>query len=202
MKIKYAGPRVFITQHGVTFEEGKEDKYVYLMIGIQILKAIDKDFGEHKSYSYDVNTKRLRDEEILSIMLKYNPELEHTIRKETELYKNKLAQEVLDVEKKDLNELEKEILTNNLEIMKDYRVQRATNKIFYMHNIEEIALIIKREKIMQINTPYYEKYWHVLMTIQGKLAEFKNPIDSELKIEKNRKDEMVAKLFVTTYNPK
>ena len=53
MKIEYAGPRPIISQHGVQFKDGKEDKYVYLMISIQILQAIDKNYEGHKSYSYD-----------------------------------------------------------------------------------------------------------------------------------------------------
>ena len=60
MTIKYAGPRPTISHHGVEFKDGKEDKYVYLMIGIQILKAIDKNYEDHKSYSYDTTTKRCK----------------------------------------------------------------------------------------------------------------------------------------------
>ena len=40
-KIRYSGPRPMISQYGIEFKEGKEDKYVYLTISIQILKAID-----------------------------------------------------------------------------------------------------------------------------------------------------------------
>jgi len=43
MTIKYVGPRPTISHRGINFKDGKEDKYVYLMIGIQILQAIDKD---------------------------------------------------------------------------------------------------------------------------------------------------------------
>ncbi|MBL0721549.1 MAG: hypothetical protein JJV88_03090 [Sulfurovum sp.] len=196
MNVKYAGPKVFITHHGVTFEDGKEDKYVYLMIGIQILKAIDKDFGEQKSYSYDINTKRLNNEEIKQTMLKYEPQIEQKTYQEIETYKKRLETEIEDVKNKNLTELEKEVLTNNLQIMKDYRLQRASNKIYYMYNIKKIAAIIKREKITEIDTPFYEKYWHVLMTIQGELAKERVPIGSELKIEKNNKGDMVSKLIV------
>ncbi len=197
MKVKYAGPKAFITHHGVTFEEGKEDKYVYLMIGIQILRAIDKDFGKQKSYSYDVNTKRLSDEEIKQTMLKYEPQIEQKTHQEVESYKKKLEVEMEDVKNRNLTELEKEILTNNLQIMKDYRLQRASNKIYYMYNIKKIVAIIKREQIMEIDTPFYEKYWNVLMTIQGELAKEKSPIGTELKIEKNNKGKMVSRLFIS-----
>jgi hypothetical protein len=196
MQIKYAGPKPLITHNGVTFKDGKEDKYVYLMIGIQILKAIDKNFGEQKSYSYDVNTKRLSNEEILNVMLEYEPNLELDTSAERAIYEDKLDGEIEDVANKNISDLEKEILVNNLQIMKDYRIQRAVNKIYYMHNIYDIATIIKREKITEINTPFYEKYWHVLRTLQGELAKGKRSINTDLKIEKNDKNEMVAKLLI------
>ena len=196
MQIKYAGPRPVITHHGVTFKDGKEDKYVYLMIGIQILNAIDKDFGEQKSYSYDINTKRFTNEEILRTMLQYEPNLELDTTKEKVSYEQKLDIEIEDVAQKNLSDLEKEILVNNLKIMKEYRIQRAVNKIYYMHNIYEIASIIKREKIMEIDTPFYEKYWHVLRTLQGELTKGKSYINTDLKIEKNTEGDMVAKLLI------
>ena len=196
MQIKYAGPRPLITHRGITFKDGKEDKYVYLMIAIQILKAIDKDFAECKSYSYDLNTKRLSNEEILSVLLQYEPNLEKNVKKERISYEKKLDNEIKNVTNKNLSDLEKEILVNNLEIMKKYRVQRAINKIYYMHNIYEIATVIKRESIQEIDTPFYEKYWHVLRTIQGELAKGKSSINMDLRIETNNKDNMVAKLFI------
>ena len=197
MQIKYAGPRPLITHHGITFKDGKEDKYVYLMIAIQILKAIDKDFGEQKAYSYDTDTKRLSNEEILNTMLQYEPNLERDTKGEIVSYEQKLDNEIEDVENKNLLDLEKEILVNNLEIMKEYRLQRAINKIYYMHSVYEISTIIKRERIHEINTPFYEKYWHVLRTIQGELVKGKSSINSSLKIEKNDKGDMVAKLLIT-----
>jgi len=197
MQIKYVGPRPFITHHGITFKDGKEDKYVYLMIGFQILKAIDKDFSEQKSYSYDVNSKRFSNEEILSAMLQYEPNLEHDITKEITLYEQKLNHEIEDVANKNLSQIEKEVLVNNLKIMKEYRIQRAINKIYYMHNVFEIASVIKREKIAEIDTPFYEKYWHVLRTLQGELLKYKNSINTELKIEKNSKGDMVSKLLIS-----
>ena len=196
MQIKYAGPRPFITHQGITFKDGKEDKYVYLMIGIQILKAIDKDFGEQKAYSYDTDTKRLSNEEIFNTMLQYEPNLERDTSEERALYEQKLDSEIEDVSNKNLSDLEKEILVNNLEIMREYRTQRAINKIYYMRNDYEIATIIKRERIHEIDTPFYEKYWHVLRTIQGELVKGKSSINSKLKIEKNDKGNMVAKLLI------
>ena len=81
MEIKYAGPRPQISHHGVSFKDGKEDKYVYLMIALQILRAIDKDYDEQKSYSYDTKTQRLGNEEMLTILLSYDSKFGKTCTK-------------------------------------------------------------------------------------------------------------------------
>ena len=196
MTIKYAGPRPEISHHGIQFKDGKEDKYVYLIIAVQILKAIDKDYEEKKSYSYDIKTKRFRDDELLEIMHSYEPDLKEAVAQEEIRYELHLKEEVEHVEQRmDLKEVEREIWINNLNIMQQYRIQRAVNKIYYLHCVGDIAKIIKREKIKEIDTPFYEKYWHVLQTIQGSLSEGRDSVGSELKVE-NTQNGMIAKMFI------
>jgi len=173
-----------ISQYGIEFKEGKEDKYVYLMISIQILKAIDKDFTENKHYSYDLGTKRISDEDILNTMLRYEPSLTDSVEAEALAYEKKLDQEMEDIKnQKALSEIEKDVWIKNLEIMKDYRVQRAINKIFYIHSIYEIVEVIKREKIKEIDTPFYEKYWHVLKSIEGTINSQKGSLRANIAVE-------------------
>lgn len=196
MKIKYAGPKPMISHHGISFKDGKEDKYVYLVIAIQILNAIDKDFDLSKSYSYDTSTKRLTDEEMLQTMLKYEPKLEEEAINEKDAYSKHLEDEIEHIDENSiLDHLEKQTLLNNYKIMKEYKIQRAINKIYYMHCIKEICTIIKREHIKEIDVPFFEKYWHVLQTIQGELSSLRNSITTNLKVI-NNKDDFIAKLFI------
>ena len=198
MKIKYSGPRPFINHHGISFKDGKEDKYVYLMISLQILSAIDKNYDDHKSYSYDLNTKRLSDDEMFHIMTSYEPELEKIANDEAISYGLKLDEEIEDIEKNQtISSIEKYAWINNLKIMKDYRIQRAINKIYYMHSIDYIAEVIKREHIKEIDAPFYEKYWHVLQTIEGRFAHVKTPISTNLLVEPNKNGELIAKLIIS-----
>jgi hypothetical protein len=183
-KIRYSGPRPMISQYGIEFKEGKEDKYVYLMISIQILKAIDKDFTENKHYSYDLGTKRISDEDILNTMLQYEPSLTNSVEAEAIAYEKKLDQEIEDIKNQQaLSEIEKDVWIKNLEIMKEYRIQRAINKIFYVHSIDEIVEVIKREKIKEIDTPFYEKYWHVLKSIEGTINSQKGSLRASIVVE-------------------
>jgi len=197
MKIEYAGPRPIISQHGVQFKDGKEDKYVYLMISIQILQAIDKDYEGHKSYSYDASTKRFSDSEIHDILDSYETTLEEDVLKEEASYALKIENEIEDIRNRtNLKESERDAWINNLEVMKNYRIQRSINKIYYMHSINLIKKIIKREEIKEIDTPFYEKYWHVLQTIQGVLEEGRNSVHTDLQIIKADGNQMMSKLFI------
>ncbi len=197
MNIKYAGPRPIISQHGVEFKDGKEDKYVYLIIGIQILQAIDKNYEERKAYSYDATTKRVSDRDMLEVMHSYDTTIEEDVLKEEQAYEIKIAQEIETVKNRsNLKDIEKKIWIKNLEIMKKYRIQRAINKIYYMHCINEIKEVIKREQIKEIDTPFYEKYWHVLETIRGSLEAGRHSVNTDLKIETLANGDMMARLFI------
>jgi len=197
MRIEYAGPRPVISQHGIDFKDGKEDKYVYLMISIQILQAIDKNYEGHKSYSYDIKSKRFSNDEIHNILDAYSTTLEDDVKKAQEFYKNKIDEEIAQIKiRTNIKELEKAAWVNNLEIMRKYRIQRAVNKIYYMQSIHLIKEVIKRERIKEIDTPFFEKYWHVLQTIQGALEEGKNSVKTNLEIVKQDNNTMIAKLFM------
>ena len=64
MEIKYIGPRATINQHGVTFKEGKEDKYVYLKDAMQILRAIKHEYKKDVLYHYDIKLDEISNEDI------------------------------------------------------------------------------------------------------------------------------------------
>ena len=43
MELKYVGLKPVISEHGISFKDGKEDKYVYLSFAIDILIALEDD---------------------------------------------------------------------------------------------------------------------------------------------------------------
>jgi hypothetical protein len=199
MTIKYAGPRPSISHHGVDFKEGKEDKYIYLMIAVQILKAIDKNYDNHKKYSYDINSAIVSDQEMLEVIHSYEPNIEKDIDNELDSYEEHIMQELDKIDKnKILKKIDKDVWRNNIKIMKDYRMQRAINKIYYMHCINNIKKVIKRENIKEIDTPFNEQYWHTLQTLQGRLEVGRDSKHTELKIIEDKNKKMTAKLTIGT----
>lgn len=182
MELKYVGLRPVISEHGISFKDGKEDKYVYLSFAIDILIALDHNYVHNVKYSHTLNEKRLEPKEILEILLKSHPNLENTMDEEINSY-------IIHLDKKEeninnqihLTEIEKQAYISNLRIMRDYLIQRAKNKIFYEHCIDTIAQSIIHHKIKEVDTPFNEKFWHILQTIEGKLALHK--VSSNLKVE-------------------
>jgi hypothetical protein len=194
MKLEYAGLKPMISEHGVSFKDGKEDKFIYLPFAVDILNAIDHDYTQKRTYSHQVNAKSLSPNEIIDILLKYHPDLENTIDNEIISYLLHLDTEETEIEERThLSKIERDTFIANLKIMRNYKIQRAKNKIFYFHCIETIIEIILKYKIKELDTPFNERFWHILQTIEGNLS--KHKIASNLKMM-NEDDNLKAMLTI------
>ena len=185
MKLEYAGLKPVINEHGVSFKDGKEDKFIYLSFAIDILNAIDHTYEQKKKYSHQLNTNTLSPNEILDVLLNFHPDLEEVMNKEIDSYTRHLNSEEESVNNRTiLSKIEKDTFIANLKLMRKYKTQRAKNKIFYFHCIETIVEVILKYKIKELDTPFNERFWHILQTIEGNLSTHK--ISSNLKmIEEN-----------------
>ena len=197
MKLEYAGLKPVINEHGVSFKDGKEDKFIYLSFAIDILNAIDHTYEQKKKYSHQLNTNTLSPNEILDVLLNFHPDLEEVMNKEIDSYTKHLDSEEEAVNNRTiLSKIEKEIFIANLKLMRKYKTQRAKNKIFYFHCIETIVEVILKYKIKELDTPFNERFWHILQTIEGNLSTHK--ISSNLKmIEEN--SALKAMLLINIY---
>ena len=193
MKVEYAGKKPVINEKGVFFKEGKEDKFIYLTFAIDILNALNHSYENKKVYSSEINHKDLSPNEILDIILKFHPKLEETMNKEIDSYLIHLDKEENEMkERHSLTQIEKETYIANLKFMRDYKIQRAKNKIFYFHCIETIVELILEHKIKEIETPFNERFWHILQTIEGNLS--KHRISSNL-TELNLKIKLTINIY-------
>ena len=80
--------------------------------------------------------------------------------------------------------------------MRNYKIQRAKNKIFYFHCIETVVETILKYKIKELDTPFNERFWHILQTIEGNLSNHK--ITSTLKITKEE-ESLKAMLMINIF---
>ncbi|WP_320034458.1 hypothetical protein [Halarcobacter sp.] len=171
MILKYTGPKEMISAHGISFKSGKDDKYTYIYPAFQIYKALHHDYEKGHVYSHNIEGKRLNDEELLNEILKLRPDLNEICKIEIDKLIEYLDEEIEKTkEHKEYTQEEKRIYKNNLIIMKNYRIQRETNKIIYYELIKIIVDDIFKNQIKAINSVFNERFWHVFQSLQGELS--------------------------------
>ncbi|MFC2073501.1 hypothetical protein ACFLRS_01450, partial [Campylobacterota bacterium] len=183
--------------HGIVYKKSKEDKYIYLKVALEILKDIDNDYDKKPSYSHPFDNKALEEEDLHTILKCYENDIESSVTEECEKYKEKIKHEIEFIKNlPHLADIDKEVWTKNIELMRDYRVQRAINKIYYMHCIQDIAQVIKHKKIKEITTPFNKNFFHVLNTIKGALITGRPSLDTKVLEEMDKDNNMIARLSI------
>ncbi|QKF59464.1 hypothetical protein [Aliarcobacter lanthieri] len=182
MKLEYVGFRPIISQNGISFKQGKDDKFIYLPYVYEIINALSNNYETNKNYSYSIKVGSDNISKLYNRILDHFSNLDEDIEKKLNSYEKHLDLELEDIENRtNLSDIEKDIYKTNLNLMRDYRIKRAKNKIFYYYSVLSIAETIKTNKIKEINIPFNEKFWHVIKTLQGVLASEK--INSNIKVE-------------------
>ena len=196
-KLYYVGPRVEITNQGIFYKKSKEDKYVYLMTALEILRDIDNDYEKQPSYIRHFQSGTLEEEKLHSVLQEHESDIEERIAEENDRYKQKIKHKIAYIKTlPQLTDTDKEVWINNIEIMKEYRMQRAINKMYYMHCIQDIVHLIQHKKIKEITTPFNKIFFHVLNTIKGALITGKPSLDAKVIEEYDNNDNMILKLLV------
>jgi hypothetical protein len=74
MKLVYTGLKPVVNAHGISFKEGKEDKFIYLPFAVDILNAINHDYEQKRVYSHELNNKVFTPSEIIDTIMKFHPD--------------------------------------------------------------------------------------------------------------------------------
>jgi len=196
MELKYVGPKPIISHTGIEFDNNKEDKFAYLNIVLQLLKALDHEYFNDKTYIYEADTHRYSNDELSRELRRYCPDIDKLINKENHNIEDEIKHNMQRARESDtLDEESKTVLKNNIKIMHDYLVQRSINKSVYYCAIDALAELLKKDHIDHIIVPMFQKYAHVLHSVQGSLRQQEFPIDTKLDIyQENGK--LLAKLQV------
>lgn len=197
MQLKYVGPKPIISHTGIEFDNNKEDKYAYLNIVIQLLEALKAEHFKNKTYSYHADTSRISDNDLLTELQKYCPNIEELTTTSNHNIEEEIEHNIQRAQKsKTLTEEDKETLENNITIMHDYLIQRSINKSIYYCAINTLANELVHEKISYVIAPMFQKFAHVLHSVQGVLLKRKLPIDTKLEIYQED-GKLLVKLQVT-----
>jgi len=196
-KLHYVGPRVEISHHGINYKIAKEDKYVYLTSALQILKNIDNDYDKKPSYSHQFDHKRLEEDNLHTVLQQHERDIEECISDECKRYKQKIQNKIAYIQTlPHLTNIEKEVWIKNIQIMKEYKIQRAMNKMYYFHCIDDIVHLIQHKKIKEITVPFNKNFFHVLNTIKGTLITGKPSLDAKVFRQYDKNENMIAKLTI------
>ena len=183
MELKYVGPKPIISHTGISFDNNKEDKFVYLNIVIQLLKSLNHEYIENKVYTYQADTKRLSNDELYNELKKFCPDIDTLIDNTDHFSHDNMNEEIKRARENELlTDVDKETLENNIKIMTDYIIQRSINKTVYYCAIDKLAELLKKDNIEYIIAPMFQKFAHVLHSVQGSLKRQKIPVDTNMDI--------------------
>jgi hypothetical protein len=197
LKLHYTGPKPIISQHGIFFKNGKEDKYIYIKLASRVLLAIDKNYSKQDKYvTYIEEHDALSNEKVLDILKTYEPDLETHIYNEEKHYEEHIDIMIEEVNNKLLTEEEKSTWINNINIMRPYMIQREINKLYYIHCIKAIKEIIHKDGIMEIDIDFNLQHWHILESIAGNLEYGVKSIPTVIKVEPSKEGVLMARLYI------
>ncbi len=126
MKLEYAGFRPIISQHGISFKRGKDDKFIYLPFAYEILNALNNDYDSTKNHSHSIKIEELNMEKILKIISSIYSKIDTELDEKVKSYIKHLDEEEKEVENRTtLSDIEKNIYLENLKLMRTYKIQRA-----------------------------------------------------------------------------
>jgi len=183
MQIKYVGPKPLISKTGISFDSEYDDRYTYLNIAVQLLHALDHEYFADKTYQYAVDSRRLRDNDIVEGLTQYCGNLE-TITNEAVKHEQAVIDDELKRarENKLISTIEKEALIKNIKMMQNYRLQYATNDALYTCAVQRLATHVKQDHIDYVIVPMFQRFAAVLHAIQDELSHQKFPIDTKMDI--------------------
>ena len=185
--LKYVGPKALLSVSGISFDNSKEDKFVYLSILAELIEALDHEYSGDQRYIAETGNKPL-DENILLDLIRNRPSnLDEQIDYWTEKTTKETDDDIKRARENPILTLEeRQVLENNLEILRPYRLQRSINKSIYYTGIKLLASIIKQSGIQYITTPMYPKFLHVLHSVQGALRVLHPSVESTIDIYENQ----------------
>jgi hypothetical protein len=183
MELKYVGPKPIISHTGINFDNNKEDKYVYLNIVVQLLKSLNHEYIQNRVYTYKTDTSRFSNEQLMHELKEFCPDLEKLMEKENHDINHEIQENITRAhENAVLSEEDKEVLENNIKIMTPYLIQRAINKSVYYCAVDKLAELVKKDNIDYIIVPMFQKFAHVLHSVQGSLKRQNFPIDTKMEV--------------------
>ena len=199
MQIKYVGPKTLVSTRGISFENKKRDKFIYLDSVLHLIQAIDHDYVKDEPHLYMTESRELNSDDIINRIRQYCPDVETIIEDAQQGADAYMDDNLMRAENSELlNDEEVRVLVNNLMLTRNYTVQRHINKSIYYYLVKKFIERLRHSRVKYISTPANKTYFHVFHTIQRSLRQEKAPVNSEVTFYKEG-NELHVKLQVMTF---
>ena len=199
MKLEYVGPSVLVSSRGVSFDENKKDKFIYLHGAAVLLDAIDHDYVEDKVYVYTSQKRVYSGDALLKQIRHHCNDIDRVIgtaQASARAYINAMVKRAGASGM--LSAGEQSVYVNNIELMRTYMLQRYINKRVYYHVVEHLAMCIQDNRIAYVSAPMNGAFFHLLNTLQRTLRQQKSPADSQITFD-NRGDTLSVRLSIIRF---
>ncbi len=202
IKLNYVGDKPTISQHGIYFNSSKPDKYIYLQSLTHVARTLLAIKENQKSVDNFNPKHKFSDSQMLDTLYEIYPSFDSFFKEYVEEYARKLEHEVEEVhEIITLSDDERQILENNYQIMRDYRVQRAKNKLVYEAMIHGCVEFIMSKHILMLKSIFSREFFHVFQSIKNAIESMRSAPAVSLKFfDKPENNEMELELKIAFYN--
>lgn len=184
MELKYVGDKPKISQHGISFNHTKVDKYIYLTAAVELLEALSFGATETTQHLYRSRTKEFDAGELLSLLKEFCKNIDDIFHIREEKSNEFIVSLIHRVEENNsLNDDEKKAWLKNIEIMRDYYLQYITNESAYECALDALVDEINEAQIQTVKVPLFRNYGIVLTDLKPLLEKRKSPIDMNISVD-------------------
>jgi hypothetical protein len=183
MQLVYSGPKPLISSHGISFDNNKDDKFIYLGILAELIQALNHEYIAERIYTYNADGHPLSPDDILAQIRKCDANVDEAMTLAKKNAEENIEEELERAHNNHvLNAQDKEILIKNISMMRNYQINRAINKAVYYSGLTSLAELVKKNRIDSIGSSVVAQFTHVLHSLQGTLLKLRPPMDSVIDI--------------------
>jgi len=183
MKIKYVGAKPIVSQHGVSFDQSKQDAYTFIAPAVELLDSLERIAADEKGVVdlREWQAKGYSEQALADRLIHYCPDLD-TLASEREKKVNELIAELTRKveESSRLTGDERKAWLGNIALMKAYYKQYVTNELAYDCLLDRLADDLTQEHIRVILFPIYRNYGLVFSHLVPVLTDHRPPIDASI----------------------
>jgi len=197
MELKYVGAKPIVSQHGVSFDQHKPDKYTLINAAVELLEALNEDAGDDSLVELkSFNHQELSGRELVEKLKLYCADIDEVFNTREAKTQDLINDYRSSVEKNtNITNDERTAWLGNIRLMKDYYLQYITNESAYNVILDTLADMITKKHIKEIIFPIGRNYGLVSSHLVATLTDHKPPVDAKMSFE-DQNGEAVGRLIL------